>query len=743
MKRITFLHVCYTFFVVAGMFFLSSCEESLTPDKQINSGLSFNLQPASFSQADVSTRAGSTVFAGALTREQELAVHDLCYFEFAGDHVEGGTCLAKGYLSSAELSNPKSLAFPGLTGAAGTHTLYLVANLGDVTGSVTADASGSTGTALSALKALTFAWTTRASNDGTPYTAGTDFFLPMTGSVAVDQSATYPAPITTPLQRRVARVNVSVNTELSGFVLTDVKLLHVPLNGLYDAATTAYPAAGVAGNFSDTGALVDAASPGYHHTWYIPENRRSSGDSNQPALYVAGTINGVTVSKEIAITATPHATASPAAYEILPNYEYGIQLNVTSAGITVFTTVDLSVDETANSYICGKAGQAYTFNATVQGNGTPTPGNDGLVSTTGDNNYTPTILTPSAGYTAKVLWSMGGIAPSADTEGGDATNVDDGLYSVIKKGTLAYNTSTGYISFETTAANPSTEAGNAVIGLFSGTTLLWSWHIWFTDYNPDVQYDAYKTDAAGHPNPLLMMKYNLGATDQSGALSNVANAYKHGFLYQWGRKDPFLGGVGETTDCTAGTQYYYNKAAGVADFVYNGTGGSLVLGYGNPMRFYTNSSSPYDWQGSTVKNDLWGNPGITWSGDLNSESGIKTCFDPCPPGWKVPPRGTWNAVFATTPTGTTPNASGGFAMGYNFYYTAVGSGSTTFYPASGYRYFSSGALFSVSTLGYYWCSSPNSSGSTIAGSLGFDSSYVYPLNGNFRAGGFGVRCAQE
>ena len=401
--------------------------------------------------------------------------------------------------------------------------------------------------------------------------------------------------------------------------------------------------------------------------------------------------------------------------------------------------INLSLKATANSYICNKPGQAYTFNATVQGNGVPTPGNDGLIHTTSGNSYTPTALTPNAGYTARILWSMGGIATSPDTDGGDATNVDDGLYSVIKKGTLAYNTTTGYISFETTAANPSTQAGNAVIGLFSGTTLLWSWHIWFTGYNPDVQYDAYKTSTAGHPNPLLMMKYNLGATDQSGALSNVANAYKHGFLYQWGRKDPFLGGVAEATNCTAGAQYYYNITDGVADFVYDGTGGSLALGYVNPMRFYIGS----DWQGSTVKQDLWGNPGITWNSRINSESGIKTCFDPCPPGWKVPPRGTWRAVFATTTTGTTPNQTGGFAMGYKFYYTAVGSGSFTFYPASGQRYAPSGALSGVSTYGYYWCSSPYSSSSTSAGNLVFDSSNMYPLEGYDRSNGFVVRCAQE
>ena len=747
MKSLTFRYICCYLFVVVIGFSLSSCEEGLYADKPVNDGLSFRLAPTSFTTKEISTRASTTAFAGALTREQELAVHDLCYFEFAGNQVESNKCLAKGYISPADLSNPHSVRFSGLTGAAGTHTLYLVANLGDVTGSVVADATGTAGTTLSALKELTFAWTTLTSNDGTPYTAGTDFFLPMTGSVTVDQSATYTTPVTTPLQRRVARVNVSVESKTSNFILTDIKLLHVSKNGLYSAATTAYPAAGVSGNFSDASALVDASSAGYHYTWYIPENRRTGNDSYQPALYVAGFINGLAISKQIFITASPNTASAPVAYEILPNYEYGILLNVTSTGIS--TAIDLSMEASANSYICDKAEQLYAFNATVQGNGVPTPGNDGLVHTTADNNYTPAAMVPNMDYTARVLWSMGGVTPSADTDGGNASTVDDGLYSVIKKGTLDYDATTGYISFETTAATLPAQAGNAVIGLFdSGGTLLWSWHIWFTDYNPDVQYDAYKTAADGHPNPLLMMKYNLGATDQSGALSDIANVYKHGFHYQWGRKDPFLGSAGTNVNCTAGTQYYYNITDGVADFVYDGTSGSLTLGHKKPMTFYTNGSSPYDWQGSTVKNDLWGNPGITWNGNLNSESGIKTCFDPCPPGWKVPSRGTWNAIFATTVvttnTSATPNQTGGFAMGYKFYYTAVGSGPTAFYPASGYRGgYSPGALYNVSTVGYCWCSSPSSGGSIYTGYLIFNSSFVNPLSNCYRTYGFPVRCTKE
>ena len=449
------------------------------------------------------------------------------------------------------------------------------------------------------------------------------------------------------------------------------------------------------------------------------------------------------MSKEITITATPHATATPTAYEILPNYEYDIRLNVTSDGFNAATAIDLSLSRTANSYICNKSNQYYAFNATVQGNGVPTPGNDGLTSTTGDNNYTPATMTPSTGNTARVLWSMGGVTPSADTDGGNASIVDDGLYSIIKKGSLDYDATTGYISFETTAATLPADAGNAVIGLFdSGGTLLWSWHIWFTDYNPDVQYDAYKTSADGHPNPLLMMKYNLGATDQSGALNDIANVYKHGFHYQWGRKDPFLGGVTETTNCTAGTQYYYNITDGVADFVYDGMDGSINLSYRNPMTFYT---SPSDWQGSK-KNDLWGNPGIAWMGDINSESGIKTCLDPCPPGWKVPPRATWSAIFGTMAITYSnygfPNETGGFSMGLNFHYTEVGAGPTTFYPASGYRHFNTGTLYDVSTSGYYWCSSPGYDSTMDAGYMVFNY-YVYPLSAYSRANGFNVRCTKE
>ena len=62
--------------------------------------------------------------------------------------------------------------------------------------------------------------------------------------------------------------------------------------------------------------------------------------------------------------------------------------------------------------------------------------------------------------------------------------------------------------------------------------------------------------------------------------------------------------------------------------------------------------------------------------------------------------------------------------------------------ASGYRNLASGALSSVGLGGWSWSSSPNSAGSTNAGSLNFNDSRVNPLNNDNRANGLTVRCVR-
>ena len=65
----------------------------------------------------------------------------------------------------------------------------------------------------------------------------------------------------------------------------------------------------------------------------------------------------------------------------------------------------------------------------------------------------------------------------------------------------------------------------------------------------------------------------------------------------------------------------------------------------------------------------------------------------------------------------------------------------TFYPASGYRNNSSGAVNNVGSNGYYWSAVPNSTNN--GRNLNFNSTNVNPLNNNNRSNGFAVRPVQE
>ncbi len=100
--------------------------------------------------------------------------------------------------------------------------------------------------------------------------------------------------------------------------------------------------------------------------------------------------------------------------------------------------------------------------------------------------------------------------------------------------------------------------GNALIGAYNSKgDILWSWHIWVTDHEPDnlgkaVTYYTYDWDNNGiYPEKpriqgYAVMSCNLGAlTDNQKGIGNGLHRYPDeitqafGMLYQWGRKDPF------------------------------------------------------------------------------------------------------------------------------------------------------------------------------------------------------------
>jgi len=251
----------------------------------------------------------------------------------------------------------------------------------------------------------------------------------------------------------------------------------------------------------------------------------------------------------------------------------------------------------------------------------------------------------------------------------------------------------------TITANSAT-SGNAVIAAYSGENqtgeILWSWHIWVTDYDPDSDTD---TPLNGTTYPLtndgggsyVFMDRNLGATTVT---PNTVSTY--GLYYQWGRKDPFK---------TEGT---VTTAAGSS---------SLANAILNPSTFYTNS---YDW--CSTPNDAF------WGGALIGSPSVKTMFDPSPAGWRVP---NWKG-----------SASPWTAFTTDFSWTNFGRTYTdgSFYPAAGCRGNDTGALLSVGYYGYCWSGSHNGSKGC---NLNFSSSHVSPAYDDDRAFGFSVRCVQD
>ena len=342
---------------------------------------------------------------------------------------------------------------------------------------------------------------------------------------------------------------------------------------------------------------------------------------------------------------------------------------------------DLSSSASANSYIVSNAG-LYKFKA-VKSNSSESVGNVA---------------------SAEVLWESFGTPVTP--------NVGDLIKSASYKD--------GYITFQTADTY---KEGNAVIAAKDADgNILWSWHIWFTDEPRGQVY---------YHNAGTMMDRNLGATSATkgdvGAL---------GLLYQWGRKDPFLGSSSISSSTLAKSTIAWPSS--VSSDSSNGT---IEYATAHPTTFITYNRSNFDWYytgDSSTDNTRW----------TTSESS-KSIYDPCPVGWRVPDggdKGVWSTAFSLSLpyyNGTYDSTNEG--MAFSFSPTFI-KGPTAWYPASGCRDINVGILSNVGSAGLYWSASPYSNGSYSAYNLYFlYNGYVSPSDYSYyyRAYGFSVRCIQE
>ena len=295
----------------------------------------------------------------------------------------------------------------------------------------------------------------------------------------------------------------------------------------------------------------------------------------------------------------------------------------------------------------------------------------------------------------------------------------ENLIEYSTPGELTYDSSTGYIKFHISSAN--IKQGNAVIALRSGSTILWSWHIWVTpkDIAETIPVTAVNTDytyrfmsinlgwcgwenTSSYANRYILIKIRQSKSGLTRIIK--INQYSDAGLsktgdnpyYEWGRKDPFLPG----TNVNGGNKTYQGNYT----WSYGWGQTSISNAIQNP--FYKWSVSNGNWCSSYYLN-LWDTNNTQIS--LNYNAVTKTVYDPCPPGFLVPSVAAYSG-FVSSSNGNTGVVSNGL-----FFYTNSTKTNTIFIPGVGYRDSysysdrSAGETYQVTTLhGSYNTCTPSS-----------------------------------
>ena len=266
------------------------------------------------------------------------------------------------------------------------------------------------------------------------------------------------------------------------------------------------------------------------------------------------------------------------------------------------TFIPLDTEGTSNSYIADRGAASYSFTATIMGNGA-----DGIIDEGKFEDASGNILTKAGGanihpLSAKLLWQ-------------DTDELVEQVALVNGRVQVKMGRSRGNALIAVyDKANPNAEDAK----------VLWSWHLWCTPVPQIIEYTAPRT---GHE--YTIMDRNVGATTSPLGLVTT-----QGLQYQFGRKDPFT------------TSLDYDEE--VAVFLRNVRSDSLphLFSYEEPLTIAQAIGKPDvfihrmnlsggKWCETSEMKYLWGNPEgqVEYFPSLT----VKTIYDPCPIGYKVPP----------------------------------------------------------------------------------------------------------
>lgn len=292
--------------------------------------------------------------------------------------------------------------------------------------------------------------------------------------------------------------------------------------------------------------------------------------------------------------------------------------------------------------------------------------------------------------------------------------------------------------------------GNAVIAVLDANDkVMWSWHIWVTDYKLGDDLKTVSYSGTSH----TMLPCNLGWCDGPvttyegrsvkvrftqdktreqqiitvSQMAGVVSVLGNNPFYQWGRKDPMLpstGGTGRINKTwydnggNTSTKWPTDSWNTGIDVITNG-----IL---NPGTYCNN-------------NNMDGTYYNLWAADANSastnydydlETSDKTVYDPCPVGYKVPLLNVHKTLI---------NSSNEWSDSEKGRYFNC-SGGSVFFPASGTR--SGNNPSSVGSYGCYWLATPRDKESS-GYKFDFTSTYVSNVSFYSRSYGCSVRPVQE
>ena len=300
---------------------------------------------------------------------------------------------------------------------------------------------------------------------------------------------------------------------------------------------------------------------------------------------------------------------------------------------------------------------------------------------------------------------------------------------------------------------------------------LWSWHLWFAPKNAldkitvtnkqGNKYDFTNEALGWKPTAWKGTSYSTPRTvkvkvEQTQANNGVKQntvititqepaISRTGYttLYQWGRKDAFPGTTAtlavNTINWNAGSDMYMQTILQNPQNYYTAgynADGSLNAGT-NFAKYYT-------------LYNLWSmnNTSAYAENQANSQTVVKTIYDPSPVGFSVPANDAFTGFTENGLNGGRMNVDGtdnaqtfNNNFGHNFW-TNSSKTETIFFPAAGFREARNGSTLSYySKFGDYWTATPNDNHNGNV--MGFDVNSVHPLYRNIRAFGFAVRPAAE